>query len=158
MSYTTIFCRFVCGGSRGSETGLLNWVASGVTELTAGSIVLSILAVLFITAFGSAIIDNIPFTMAMIPVVTQMSSSLGMESSILWWALAFGAGFGGNGTYIGSSANVITVKISEDYGQPISFKYWLKHGTIIMIITTVIAGLALAIQALTSTHIPLLPG
>lgn len=100
-----------------------------VMDLTAGSLILSVLAILFITAFVSAVVDNIPFTAAMIPIVASMTTHPGVQSGILWWALAFGAGFGGTGTYIDSSANVIAVKISEDYGHPISFKYWLKYGT-----------------------------
>lgn len=139
------------------ETGLLEKVASGVMSFTGSSLILSVLAILFITAFGSAVVDNIPFTAAMIPVVGQMSVHFGAGST-LWWALALGAGFGANATYIGSSANVITVKISEDYGKPISFKYWLKHGSIIMLITTSIAALMLTLQVITGPHIPLLPG
>lgn len=140
------------------QTGLLEEIAAQVLNTTAGATILSALAILLITAIGSAFVDNIPFTAAMIPIIGEMTTSLGIESSILWWALAFGAGFGANGTYIGSSANVITVKISEDYGRPISFWYWLKNGTIIMGITVGIAGLALAAQIMTETHIPLLPG
>ena len=87
-----------------------------------------------------------------------MSTQLGLESGILWWALAFGAGFGGNATYIGSSASVVTVKISEDYGQPITFMYWLKYGTYIMLITTGISALMLVVQIITGPHIPLFPG
>lgn len=83
-------------GPRG--TGLLEEVASGVMNVTSGSIILSVLLILFITALGSALIDNIPFTAAMVPIVSAMSTQLELGSGILWWALAFGAGFGGNGT------------------------------------------------------------
>ncbi|KXA91942.1 hypothetical protein AKJ63_00265 [candidate division MSBL1 archaeon SCGC-AAA259D18] len=141
-----------------SETGLLTEVATGVMNLTSGSIVLSTLAILFVTAFGSAIVDNIPFTAAMIPVVGSMSNQLGMGSSILWWALALGAGFGGNGTYLGSSAGVIAVKMSEDHGSSISFKYWFKYGAVVMLITAGIAALMLTLQIITGPHIPFLPG
>lgn len=139
-------------------TNLLGEAASRMMNLAGGSIILSCLAILFITAFGSAIVDNIPFTAVMIPVVATMSDQLPAESGILWWALAFGAGFGANGTYVGSSANVVAVKISEDYGEPISFGYWLKYGSIIMFITVGIAALALVAQIVTPYHIPLLPG
>lgn len=140
-----------------AETGLLAEISSGVVSMTSGRFILSVLAVLFITALGSAFVDNIPFTAAMIPVISTMSAHYG-SGGILWWALALGAGFGAAGTYIGSSANVIAVKVSEDYGRPISFMYWFKHGLILMLITTGIAALALTVQVLTEFHVPLLPG
>ncbi|KXA92100.1 hypothetical protein AKJ65_08050 [candidate division MSBL1 archaeon SCGC-AAA259E19] len=141
-----------------SETGLLTEVASVVMNLTSESLLLSALAILFVAAFGSAIVDNIPFTAVMIKVVGGMSNQIGIESGIFWWALALGAGFGGNGTYIGSSAGVIAVKISEDHGSSISFKYWLKYGAVIMLITAGVAALMLTLQITTTSDIPLLPG
>ena len=140
------------------NTGLLNLIAEGVLHLTQGHLIVSTLAILVLSAIGSGLVDNIPFTAAMIPVVASLSAQLGGSSHILWWALAFGAGFGGNSTYIGSSANVLVVKISESHKKPISLKYWLKYGTAIATITTIIAGGALVLQIITPIHIPLLPG
>ncbi len=139
------------------KTGLLSSLASGVLELTSGSLLLSALVILLLAALGSAFIDNIPFTAMMIPVVGALTTQLGLSSSILWWALAFGAGFGGNFTYIGSSANVVACKVSEDHMYPFTFVYWLKYGSVIGIITVGIAALALLAQISTSFHIPLLP-
>lgn len=141
-----------------SETGLLVNFASGITDFTTGSILLAAIAILFITAFGSSIVDNIPFTVAMVPIVGEISTQMGVESTMLWWALALGAGFGGNGTYIGSSAGVIAVKISEDHGRPISLRYWLKRGTVMMVVTTAIAALMIGVQITTEFDIPLFPG
>lgn len=140
------------------STGLLEMIAQGVLHLTQGHMIISTLAILFLAAVGSGVVDNIPFTAAMIPVVATLSSQLGNNSNILWWALALGAGFGGNSTYIGSSANVIIVKISESHKEPITMKYWLKYGTVIALITTLVAGLSLVLQVITPVHIPLLPG
>lgn len=140
-----------------SETGLLLKLANSIMNLADGNVILSSLAVLFIAAAGSALVDNIPFTAAMIPIVSTMSVELG-ATSILWWALAFGAGFGGNATYIGSSASVLAVKISEDHGEPISFTYWFKYGFTIVFITGGIAALAIIVQTMTEGSIPLLPG
>jgi Na+/H+ antiporter NhaD/arsenite permease-like protein len=58
----------------------------------------------------------------------------------LWWALALGAGFGGNGTPLGSTAGVITVSMSEKTRFPITMKTWLKYGLPVMIITGVVAS------------------
>ncbi|MBS3813175.1 ArsB/NhaD family transporter [Candidatus Bipolaricaulota bacterium] len=139
------------------STGLLEIIAEGVLHLTQGHLLISTIAILFLTTIGSGIVDNIPFTAAMIPVVATLSSQLGSDSGILWWALALGAGFGGNSTYIGSSANLIVVKISESHEEPITLKYWFKYATVIALITTLVAGALLGIQVATPVHIPLLP-
>ncbi|MCF7875660.1 sodium:proton antiporter, partial [Candidatus Bipolaricaulota bacterium] len=139
------------------NTGLLTKIAHGVISLTSGSLLFSALAILFLTALGSGLVDNIPFTAAMLPIVSTLSAKLTGDSNILWWALAFGAGFGGNATYIGSSANVMIVKISEDHEEPISMRYWLKYGTMITLITTCIAGAILTIQIVLPFDIILLP-
>ncbi|MBS3739861.1 ArsB/NhaD family transporter [Candidatus Bipolaricaulota bacterium] len=139
------------------ETGLLTKIAQGVLHLTSGSLLFSAIAILFLTAIGSGMVDNIPFTAAMLPIVSTLSAKLTGSPNILWWALAFGAGFGGNATYIGSSANVMIVKISEDHEEPISMKYWLKYGTLTTLITTLIAGLIIAIQILTPIDLSLFP-
>jgi len=128
------------------KTGLLTKVAQGVLHLTSENLLFSALIILFLTALGSGLVDNIPFTAAMLPIVSTLSAKLTGDSNILWWALAFGAGFGGNATYIGSSANVMIVKISEDHEEPISMRYWLKYGTMITLITTAIAGAIITIQ------------
>lgn len=140
------------------KTGVLISIASGVIDLTAGNFLISTLVILFIAALGSAFVDNIPFTALMIPIVNEVSTHLVMSSNILWWALAFGAGFGGNFTYIGSSANVVSVKISEDHMYSMSFGYWMKYGATVGIITVGVSALALTIQIITSFHVPLLPG
>ncbi|MFP4201733.1 MAG: SLC13 family permease [Candidatus Acetothermia bacterium] len=139
------------------NTGLLTKIAEGVLHVTKGDVLFSAIAILFLTALGSGLVDNIPFTAAMLPIVSTLSAKLTGSSNILWWALAFGAGFGGNATYLGSSANVMIVKISEDHEEPISMRYWLKYGTLTTLITTAVAGLAIALQILTPVQIPLLP-
>ncbi|MFB6290254.1 MAG: SLC13 family permease [Candidatus Bipolaricaulia bacterium] len=139
------------------NTGLLTKIASGVLHLTSGSLLFSALIILFLTALGSGLVDNIPFTAAMLPIVGTLSANLTGDSNILWWALAFGAGFGGNATYIGSSANVMIVKISEDHEEPISMKYWLKYGTVITLITTLIAGTVITIQIITPLDLAFFP-
>lgn len=139
------------------KTGLLTKVAQGVLHITSGNVLFSALAILFLAALGSGLVDNIPFTAAMLPIVGTLSAKLTGSSNILWWALAFGAGFGGNATYIGSSANVMIVKISEDNQDPITMKYWLKYGTLTTLLTTAVAALVIALQVITPVQIPLLP-
>ena len=86
-------------------------------------------------------IDNIPYTITMIPVVLQIADSLSLDLGPLIWALAFGACLGGNGTLIGASANVVTAGMSEEAGYPISFNEFFKAGFPVMLMTvTIITG------------------
>lgn len=87
----------------------------------------------------SAVVDNIPITVALIPIVRGLGES-GMDVSPLWWALAFGAGFGGNGTIIGSTANIIVASFSERTRQPITSALWLRRGFPVMLVTCAIAS------------------
>ena len=98
----------------------------------------AILIVLWVSAFASAFIDNIPYTATMIPIILQISDTLNIELGPLIWALAFGACLGGNGTLIGASANVVTAGMSEEAGYPISFREFFRAGFPVMILTTMI--------------------
>jgi Na+/H+ antiporter NhaD/arsenite permease-like protein len=122
------------------ETGILQFVADWILKVCSGNLVIAIVLILWTSAILSAIVDNIPFTATMLPVVALMSKTIpGAESGVLWWALALGACFGGNGTIIGASANVITTGIAEKAGHKITFFEFLKHGTPITLIGLVIA-------------------
>ncbi|GAD53665.1 hypothetical protein MBEHAL_2425 [Halarchaeum acidiphilum MH1-52-1] len=122
-----------------SKTGVLTQVAQALTSLTAGSTYLTSIMVLLVSAVGSGVVDNIPFTAAMLPVIHAMNQQLHLHTDVLWWALAMGAAFGGNATYIGSSATVVAVKMSERHGDNIDFTYWLRYGTLIMVGTVIVA-------------------
>jgi Na+/H+ antiporter NhaD/arsenite permease-like protein len=105
------------------------------------------LALLWIAAIMSALIDNIPFTAAMIPVLAGLQMQ-GINVSVLWWALAMGVGMGGNGSHIGSTANVYIVTISErlarETGNPdlaITPGLWLRKGLPAMLVTLVLCSI-----------------
>ncbi|MFH1488829.1 MAG: ArsB/NhaD family transporter [Pseudomonadota bacterium] len=124
------------------ETGLIQVIADWVNHVSKGSLVVAVLVVLWVSALASAIIDNIPFTATMLPIVAYMNQVVpGAESGVLWWALALGACLGGNGTMIGASANVVTVGIAESQGYRISFMEYFKIAFIPMIITIVVASI-----------------
>ncbi len=106
---------------------------------------------LWVSAAFSAAIDNIPFTAAMIPIILGMEAQ-GINVSPLWWALAAGVGMGGNGTHLGSTANVFIVTISEkmakDQGDPalaITPGLWFRKGLPVMLITLVICSIIMTI-------------
>ncbi len=124
------------------ETGLIQAIASWVNNVSQGSLVVAILMILWVSAVASAIVDNIPFTATMLPIVAYLTTSVpGAESGVLWWALALGACLGGNATMVGASANVVTVGMAEKAGHPISFMHYLKVATVPTLITILIASL-----------------
>jgi len=115
----------IVGLFRGEET--LHPVLFGVT-------------IIWVVAILSAVVDNIPITIALIPIIQGVGKA-GIDIAPLWWALAFGAGFGGNGTIIGSTANIIVVTLSEKTRTPITAKFWLKRGLPVMLLTCTIASI-----------------
>jgi Na+/H+ antiporter NhaD/arsenite permease-like protein len=123
------------------EAGLLDLIADWVLRLSHGNLVASICLILWVSAIMSAFVDNIPFTATMLPIVAYLTRVIpGAESEVLWWALAFGACFGGNGTMIGASANVVTLGIAESAGYPIRFFGYMKIGFLYMLISVAIAN------------------
>lgn len=115
---------FVLVGSL-EETGALGEVADGIAAVTGGDRVVELLGVLWAAAAGSAVVDNIPFTAAMIPVVDQLG---GAGDDAYWWALALGACFGGNATVIAAAANVAASGMASRAGVPIPFVAFLRYG------------------------------
>lgn len=80
----------------------------------------------------------------MIPIIVYLQGS-GVPVDILWWALVFGVGFGGNGSPIGSTAGIIVTTKSEQTDEPITFKKWLSYGAPATAVGLVIASIAIVI-------------
>ena len=119
------------------ERGVVEDVAQGLADVTGGSSTAEALVVLWGAATGSAAVDNIPFTAAMIPVVDNLQGDEFEEG--LWWALALGACFGGNATMIAAAANVAATGVLERSGQPVSFVRFLAVGIPVTLVSLVIA-------------------
>ena len=119
--------------------GALKLIATQIGTLTEHGMIIAVLAVLWISAIMSAVVDNIPFTIAMLPIIAGLGHQ-GVDVTPLWWALALGVGFGGNGTPIGSTASVVTVSISERTDNPITFRLWIRSGAITAFASCLIAS------------------
>lgn len=126
----------VVGGLQAA--GVLHGFVSALQSFSATAPLLLGLIVMWSVALISAVVDNIPITIAMIPVLLELGSS-GINATPLWWALALGAGLGGNGTIIGSTANVIVVSVSERTRTPITARLWNRRGLPIMLLTLIVA-------------------
>ena len=119
------------------EIGLIEAVADAIVALTGNALGPTSVLLLWMSATLSGLVDNIPYTATMIPVVEQLAG--GHESDALWWALAIGADLGGNATIIGASANVILAGMAEREGHPISFGKFLRYGLPVTIATMLVA-------------------
>jgi len=115
--------------------GFIELVAQAALEVTGGSLPLTSMVVLWMSGVLSGVIDNIPYTATMIPLIQEVGQH--MEVEPLWWSLALGACLGGNFTIIGASANVLVVNLSERAGYPISFGSFLKYGVLLTLETLV---------------------
>ncbi len=122
------------------ETGLLNDMANAIASLSNDPMIIAIL-ILWIAGITSSVVDNIPITAALIPVVSYLNASY--HTTILWWALVMGADIGGNITPIGSSAGVISVGLAKKLGYEIENRDWFKLGA-----TTGIASLTVCTLSL----------
>lgn len=121
------------------KTGVITNLAQQALVLTQGNFPLTAILILWVSAFASAIVDNIPFVAAMIPLLKDMGAISGMPMDPLWWSLALGACLGGNGTLIGASANVVVAGIAERNGFKITFWGFTKIGMPLMIVSVTIA-------------------
>lgn len=127
------------------STGLLDLIADWILKLSKGNFVAACTFILWVAAIMSAFVDNIPFTATMLPIVGYLSNVIPEAHNTLWWALALGACFGGNGTIIGASANVVTIGIAESKGFRTTFMGFMKVAFPYMIITIIVSEIWLLV-------------
>jgi len=122
--------------------GLLRLLANELVAATGGNLAHAGYAILWASAFLSAIVDNIPFVATMIPLIKNMAPAFGGPEHIqpLWWCLSLGACLGGNGTLIGASANLTVAGISERNGVPFRFITYTLYAAPMMIVSVAICN------------------
>jgi len=120
--------------------GLLALIAERLVEATGGDLAAAGYAILWASAFLSAIIDNIPFVATMIPLIKSAAPAFGGTEKIepLWWCLSLGACLGGNGTLIGASANLTVAGLAERNGIPFRFMTYTLYGLPMMVVSVAI--------------------
>ena len=126
-------------------TGALELFAHEIVNVTGGNFEATSVLIIWSAAFASAFVDNIPYTATMIPIIENISEDPIIASSLanfsynpLWYALAIGADFGGNGTLIGASANLVAIAVAERHGYRMFFKDFIIKGMPYMIATVAI--------------------
>lgn len=109
------------------ETGILELIATFIHAISGGNITFIVIIIIWISAVASAIIDNIPFSATMIPIIKSLAATSGADLSVLAWTLALGTDIGGSATPIGASANVVGIAVASKNGHHISWKQYCKY-------------------------------
>jgi Na+/H+ antiporter NhaD/arsenite permease-like protein len=130
------------------HVGIIDALAEALIRLTGGDPTVTTLGLLWLSGIASAIIDNIPYTATMIPVVQKLGAA-GIPIEPLWWSLALGACLGGNFTIVGASANVVVAGLGGRAGHPITFRSFLPYGLLVGTISLVMSTGYLYIRYLT---------
>jgi Na+/H+ antiporter NhaD/arsenite permease-like protein len=147
MFFISLF--ILVGGVEHSQ--FLVYIGQFILPFVQQDLLMACIILMWGSAVFSAAIDNIPFTAAMIPIILGLETQ-GINVSPLWWALAIGVGMGGNGTHLGSTANVFIVTISErlarETGDPsyrITPGVWFRKGTPVMILTLITSTIIMTV-------------
>lgn len=137
----------IIGGVEAS--GGIKLMAEWILKVTQGSQQAASMLILWASGIISGIIDNIPYTATMSPMLVEIQKSMGVEYTIpLWWSLSLGACLGGNMTIIGAAANVIVSENAANEGHPITFLRFLKYGIFIVGLSLLISSIYINIKYL----------
>ena len=137
----------IIGGVEAS--GGIRLMAQWILDITQGSQNLASMLILWASGIISGIIDNIPYTATMSPMLVEIEKSMGSEYALpLWWCLSLGACLGGNMTMIGAAANVIVSENSAKEGHPINFMQFMKYGVLVVAISLVISSVYIYLRFL----------
>jgi Na+/H+ antiporter NhaD/arsenite permease-like protein len=129
-------------------TGAIGWVASRIAILAGESANLAAMLTIWISGAASAIVANIPFTVAALPVADFLTQSIPTvaDSGIVYWALILGADLGGNATILGSAPNIVAVGLLAQAGYRISFSRFVRDGLPVTIVTLLLSSLYLILR------------
>ncbi len=126
------------------HAGLLKIAAATVNTLSGGNFIIALSIILWVSAVGSSIVDNVPFAATMAPILRHMSEAFGFTLNPLIWSTALGTDIGGNGTPIGASANVVAVATYERMtDKKIGWGYYCKACYPAMMIVVIVCNLLL---------------
>jgi len=124
------------------QAGLVAGVADLLLRITGDNQAVATIGLLWLSGIASGVIDNIPYTTAMLPIVERLGHN-GLQTEPLWWSLALGASLGGNATLVGASANVVVANLAARAGHPISFRTFLGYGLLVVACSLAISSLYL---------------
>lgn len=149
VDWTTLMffiCLFIVVGGV-QEVGLIQWIADSIAGLAGDNLFVAMQAVIWLSAVASAIVNNIPFTTAFLPIAGYLSQTIpGASSGVLYWSLSLGANLGGNATYVGSAPNVVAAGYLERAGSRVRFIDWLKIGAPVTLVTILVPAVWMIVR------------
>jgi len=125
--------------------GVIEWIARQVFLRVGDNPYVMVLTVLWVSGIVSGFLDNIPFTITMIPIVRLMLEAHPLPHNLLWWALSLGACLGGNLTLIGASANIVSAGMARRYGYAITFMEYFKTSAAATVLSLMVASAVLSL-------------
>ena len=141
MEYNILLYRFIIIGGVEASGGI-KLMAEWILRVTQGSQEAASMLILWASGIISGIIDNIPYTATMSPMLVEIQKTMGADyTTPLWWCLSLGACLGGNMTMIGAAANVIVSESAAKEGHPMFFLRFMKYGVIVVAISLIISSL-----------------
>ena len=120
------------------QVGIIDGAARTMLEVTRGDPTVTVISLLWLSGFASGVVDNIPYTATMLPLVQNIGQH-GIPLEPSWWALALGADFGGNATLVGASANVVVASLAARAGHPIRFATFLRYGVVVTLMSMLLS-------------------
>ncbi len=130
------------------KVGIIQWLSNKIITLTKGNLTLTTLAVLWVSGITCSFINNISYTISMVPVIQNIGAATSFNLNPVWWALSLGACLGGNGTFIAAAANLVGVNILKRQGRIITFKDFFRIGLPIMLISITLSSVYLFLRYL----------
>lgn len=130
------------------KVGTIQWLSNKIVTLTRGNLTLTTMAVLWGSGISCSFINNISYTISMVPVIHTIGKVTAFNLSPIWWALSLGACLGGNGTFIAAAANLVGVNILKRQGWAVTFKDFFRIGFPIMLISILLSSVYLFLRYL----------
>ena len=130
------------------KAGIIEWIAQAIGQMAGDSTTLATILMVWVSGTVSGIVDNIPFTVAALPVADLLSTTIPAVkgSQVLYWALILGADLGGNLTYVGGAANIVAVGLLAQAGYRMSFGRFMRDGALVTVATLGVATVWLLIR------------
>ena len=128
------------------QTGILEIAANFIGKISGGNAMLMVAIIIWLSAFASAFVDNIPFAATMIPIIKALAATEGVSLSTLAWALSMGTDIGGSATPIGASANVVGTSVAAKAGHPIGWGMYCKKVVPATILVLVISTVGIFVR------------
>ncbi len=121
------------------KVGIIQWLSTKIIALTRGNLTFTSMVILWVSGITCSFINNISYTISMVPVIHNIGGATAFDLNPVWWALSLGACLGGNGTFIAAAANLVGVNILKRQGRIITFKDFFRVGLPIMLISIVLS-------------------